>query len=699
MRLKCLAIFAAFTAPLSAQVWTMQGPAPRHSHSAVWVPAASEMIIFGGQALNGAAADLNDVWFGTASSSKSDSFIQSFPTGTLPPGRYGHLAAYDATTDHMMIFGGAEGSPAPCGNDVWTLAGASGAHGNASWTQENPSGATPTARVYHAGAYDPNTNTLIVFGGNNCSNGYFNDVWVLSNANGVGGAPTWTELNPSGTPPAARESATAIYDSTNNILTIYGGDAAGTVFGDVWVLSNANGNGGTPVWEQLTPSGTPPQARTGHTATYDPSTNRMTIFAGTNGLQTLSDTWVLTSANGIGTPGWASIKVFGTSPSLAYHSAVYNPALNYTYAFGGSSSADKLQTQSHAFTLTAGNGILGTGIQWILAGPPVRYSTSVFYDPATNALFVWGGQHAKTNNDFHDYWEATNLVGFSTLAWTSLKTQGQVPSARFGHTGLYDSGSNRMMVFGGAAGYPAPCVNDYHILQNANTKGGTPNFISVTPSGNLPAARTLHSSVYDSGTNRLIIFGGYNCSSTYFNDVWVLQNANDVGGQPTWMQLFPTGRLPSARESASAVYDPTTNTLIIYAGDAGQSAFSDIWVLSNANGSGGTPAWTQLRPSGTAPVARTGQTAIYDPSSNRMTIYGGYAGTKVFSDAWILTGANGQQGTPTWAQTTSGQPRRYHSSLYDPNTNEMITYGGSTNFNPLNPTSDIWTLSNANGLP
>src|SRR5882757_6492961 len=92
------------------------------------------------------------------------------------------------------------------------------------------------ARIYSGGAYDPTSNSLIVFGGGDCFGGYFNDVWVLSNANGEVGSAAWTALVPSGTPPPARASGAVIYDSTNNVLTVYGGDAGGSPFGDVWTL-------------------------------------------------------------------------------------------------------------------------------------------------------------------------------------------------------------------------------------------------------------------------------------------------------------------------------------------------------------------------------------------------------------------------------------------------------------------------------
>ena len=515
-----LLVFLGSVTFLDAQVWTLAGPSSRHSHSAVFDPTTAQMIIFGGQA-SATSTDLNDVWLGVTSSQQNDRFTQVIPTGTLPPGRYGHVATYDPNSNRMTIFGGAEGMPSPCANDAWILNDANGS-GSASWFELTPNGTLPPARMYHTAVYDPTTDSMIVFGGNNCSTGYFNDVWVLSSANGEGGTPAWTQLTPSGTPPAARESASAVYDSVNNIMTLYGGDIGGSGLGDVWVLSHANGTGGTPAWTKLSASGTPPGIRTGQTATYDPATNHMTIFGGINNGLTLSDSWVLSSANGIGFPSWTMIKTSGTSPSVAYHSAVYDPNLNNMYVFAGTSSADKLSTNSHAFTLFGANNVTKTGSRWILGGPAVRYSAAAFYDSGTNSLFVLGGQHAKTN----------------------LSPTGSRPSPRFGHTGLFDSGSDRMMVFGGATGYPAPCVNDYHVLQHANAQGGTMTWTMLKPSGTAPPVRTLHGSVYDSATNTIIIFGGYNCQATYYNDVWVLKNANDVTVLPSthWRRSERAGK-------------------------------------------------------------------------------------------------------------------------------------------------------------
>jgi hypothetical protein len=698
--LACLAwaivLSAACSSFAQAQTWTLLGPPSRHSHSAVWDPTSEQMIIFGGQETS-TNTDLNDVWLGKTSTDQDDSFTALVPTGTLPPGRYGHVATYDSVTNHMTIFGGGEGFPSPCANDVWVLENANGRGGSASWLAENPSGTAPLPRIYSAGVYDPTTDSMIVFGGNNCSTGYFDDVWVLSGANGEG-TQTWTQLTPSGTPPAARESASAIYDSTHNILTIYAGDAGGSPFGDVWTLSNANGTGGTPTWTQLSPTGTAPEARTGQAATYDSADNRMTIFGGANGSTTLTDSWVLTSPNGLdGTPAWSEIDTQGTAPSVAYFSAVFNQTADDMYVFAGASDESKLSTNDHVFTLEGANGISKLGFKWFLGGPAVRYSTAAFYDSVTNGLFLFGGAHASTLF-FNDYWEEVPATSTSNLNWTLLHPAGSVPSPRYGHTGLYDSNSDRMMIFGGATG-TSTCVNDYHVLENANDKGGTLTFLSVSPTGTKPAARVWQASAYDPTTNTLMIFGGFNCKSTYFNDVWVLSDASAVSGTPSWTHLTPEGSGPGVREASSAVYNSSTNTLTVYGGDAGGEPFGDIWVLSNANGTGGTPAWTELVPSGSGPVARSGQSAIYDATDNLMTIYAGYNGSGLLDDVWVLSNANGQGGSATWTELpSSGQQRRYPSSVYDSSIDVMVTFGGTTGVEPQNPSSDTYTLTDANGL-
>ena len=143
---------------------------------------------------------------------------------------------------------------------------------------------------------------MIIFGG--FVGSYLNDTWVLSNANGQGGTPSWTEITTSGDKPVRRAGHTAIYDPGNNRMTIYGGSTANNASSnlkDVWVLNNANGLGGTPSWTQLFPTGSSPTSRAFHSAIYDNISNRMTIFRGNT---TDATAWVLNVANGVPINDW-----------------------------------------------------------------------------------------------------------------------------------------------------------------------------------------------------------------------------------------------------------------------------------------------------------------------------------------------------------------------------------------------------------
>ena len=192
---------------------------------------------------------------------------------------------------------------------------------------------------------------------------------------------------------------------------------------------------------------------------------------------------------------------------------------------------------------------------------------------------------------------------YTAQQWTTLSVPSGERVERTFHTGVYSPATNRLIVFGGIA--LGASLDDLWILNNANGLGGTPSqWTKQNKSGNWPQARSRHTAVYDAVNDRMIIFGGCTSFCTpALNDVWVLINASGAGGTPTWQQLFPQGTLPETREIATAVYDSITNHMIIYGGDNGfPGSLSDVWTLSHANGLGGTSTWTQLFPVGGPPT-------------------------------------------------------------------------------------------------
>jgi len=293
-------------------------------------------------------------------------------------------------------------------------------------------------------------------------------------------------------------------------------------------------------------------------------------------------------------------------------------------------------------------------------------------------------------------------------SWTQLTINGASVSGRETPSAVLDPSTNRLILFGGIA-VTGSCCNSYTevwVLTNANGIGGTPSWTQLTPSApsGLPPARSSHSAVYDSASNRMVIFGGGQFGgsifNTLFNDAWVLTNANGLGGTPTWLPLSPVGGPPAAREGQHALYDQQNNRMIVFGGGNNgiEDVPNDVWVLTNANGLGGTAAWNQLSPTGVLPSRRENFAAGYDPSTNRMMIFGGCCYWT--NDSWLLTNANGLGGPPRWTQLsplgTLPGIRQTPAFAYDPSANFLLIFGIGGAGAIYN---DTWTLSNANGSP
>jgi len=358
-------------------------------------------------------------------------------------------------------------------------------------------------------------------------------VTLLAPGQAFGQLPQWTQLAPTDGPPPVRAGHTAVTDPLNNMI-VFAGFASGIggppMYNDVWVLSDADGSVSPSAWTQLTPAGALPAARARHSAVYDPNTNSMTIFGGDLAVgycfAQSNDVWVLANANGLG-------------------------------------------------------------------GPP---------------------------------------------AWTQLTPAGALPTVREGHSAVYDGANNRMIVLGGEMlGCPFDPNPEIWVLDNANGAGGTPSWTQLSPAaGAAPDARAWHSAIYDSTNNRMIIFGGYTSAGPQ-NDVWVLANANGLGGEPTWTQLMPAAPLPPVRSNHSAVYDPSANAMTIFGGGTSTGLADDVWVLANANGLGGPPTWTQQQPTGAPPVPRYLHSAVLNLSTDRMTVFGGLdTAASGLNDTWVL---------------------------------------------------------------
>jgi hypothetical protein len=341
---------------------------------------------------------------------------------------------------------------------------------------------------------------MIVFGGRDTNGNNLNDVWVLTNANGLGGTAQWINLianGAAGSPPA-RSGHSAAYDSVNNIMIIFGGCSGFCIpaLNDTWTLSNANGLGGTPVWTELMPTfgaGNGPAARTNSAAGYDQSNNRLLIYSGQDGsanpCSTFSDVWLLTNANGLGSnpSGWAESDplVFSNTPSdtlpgLNGAGSVYDPAGGGLTVFGGKTIVEDV--------CQATNGVWGvfsnlftsfyTLIPEGAAGsPPARSFASLVHDATGGRMLVFGGTNTA-GTDLNDVWALSSGVPI----WSKLGPSGMPPAARTGQAAIFDSANQRMTIFAGSN--TSGVLNDVWVLTapgvsplSCNTNAGSPNIV------------------------------------------------------------------------------------------------------------------------------------------------------------------------------------------------------------------------------
>src|SRR5438552_1152868 len=109
-------------------------------------------------------------------------------------------------------------------------------------------------------------------GGGSTDAGPATEVWELSLPSPPS-YPVWTKLSPAGGPPPKSSSSrdyTAVYDSANQQVVLFGGTAPAdgggdTPLGQVWTLSVAST---PPLWAQVQPGGAGPGPRVGHAAAY-----------------------------------------------------------------------------------------------------------------------------------------------------------------------------------------------------------------------------------------------------------------------------------------------------------------------------------------------------------------------------------------------------------------------------------------------
>ena len=347
-------------------------------------------------------------------------------------------------------------------------------------------------------------------------------------------------------------------------------------------------------------------------------------------------------------------------PRMRYfHSASAEPPL------GGPMNKQQFALATLTLTLATAQPVTYLLMPATGVAPSPRYDGAIVYDPAGKQAFVFGGQDAQsTRNDLWSY-------SFADKQWTASKPDGLAPQARFGHTLIYDSARRRVILFGGQSGgflsdvwaydivstawkQLAPdsagpsrryghsaiyeTARDRMVISHGFTDAGrfddtwafdfkTNAWTNISPAQNRPLRRCLHHAAYDAASGQMYLYGG--CSSGFGPcpqaDLWSFDLAKN-----SWTELTPKPS-PAGRDHYGMAFDETRAKLVVFGGQ-GASTLNDTWEYDPK-----LRTWQPAMIEGTPPAARSRHEAAFAIDQGAVLFFGGSTAAGLSAELWSLT--------------------------------------------------------------
>jgi hypothetical protein len=297
-----------------------------------------------------------------------------------------------------------------------------------------------------------------------------------------------------------------------------------------------------------------------------------------------------------------------------------------------------------------------------------RYGQAMATDTAANIVYLFGGRGNNGVSDELWKWDGEN--------WLKIDPSGAWPPARFGHSMVYDSTNDELVVFGGKND-TTDFLDDMWVYKDGS-------WTVVSQQTVWPTGRHSFAMAHDSSSGDTYIYGGSTSADKHAKDMWRWTGAS-------WETIAETADWPGRRYGHIMSFDSSANELVLFGGNkkenrGGPFDDNETWTW---NGS----AWTLETPAN-SPAGRHYAAMAFDASHNRVVLFGGESGSgnsgTIFDDAWMWDGSN----WTTHSSTPSPVARYQHAMTYDPGSNGVILFGGTTSQgnNISNFLGDTWTF-------
>ncbi len=622
---RCLSVAAALV--ISAQAGFAAMPSARLEARMAYDPKSTHIILFGGLSPTDVgtklAYDLADTWEWTGIR-----WVQRYPA-TTPPRRSSDGMVTDTKRSRVVMFGGRQAATQL--NDTWFWT-------DGNWQQINTANAPP-ARFLTGMAYDSARDRIVLFGGaatasdqTTVNNMY--DTWEFDGTN-------WTQRNAAG-PTVNKPILT--YDSARNQLLMLGiNDKTET---QMYLYNPADGT-----WTQQHPTTLPGCVQEAGMVFQTQSNTVMETGGVCASSTSTEETFEWDGTN------WTKIKPAAGSGNTFGSAIAYDPTRQLVLEFGGVPPFDVPRGQTWAYLSQNWFPITDSGV------PSQRSLFSFKADPKNKLVWLYAG--INESNTFGDLWS------FQNGQWNQVTIPDTGPTGCLGPASAYDTDRQKLVVI----------CSDQHTYE---FDGST--WTKIADSKNKPGAFRYRSMVYDPVDKKSILYGGFD-GTTYTDETWLWDGT-------TWTRQKKN---PAPARSHTAMwFDPTIKKAVIYGGIGRPTAddritrYDDMWSFDVNNG------WTQITT--TTPGPRYGAQVAINPITNKVMLFGGLVvqgvaptQTQVYSNEfWEWDGAN-------WTKLNlTGPPARENGALeWDPSRQRMTIFGGFAGYY----FSDVWTLKDGAWVP
>jgi N-acetylneuraminic acid mutarotase len=329
----------------------------------------------------------------------------------------------------------------------------------------------------------------------------------------------------------------------------------------------------------------------------------------------------------------------------------YDTESDVTIIFGGEDPTDSpvVQGQTWAYDLNSDSYFDMTPI----TAPSPRAASGIAYDSQSDRIVQFGGiLNTTTLEASNETW----IYDYNSNTWTNAAPS-IAPSHRLASYMTYDSESDRVILFGGVTLSPSS-VHDDTWAYDFDTNTWEEMHPSIAPD-----ARYGASTAYDSEEDRVLLFGGNPSATTItntFDDTWAYDyNSN------TWVELNPVNH-PTNRYASKMVYDSESNKTVLFSGYPSANTKDKTWIFDYDDNN-----WTEANPI-LHPNGRFRHHIVYDSESDSIIMFGGMTGDwygeqvintdttwsyDVNTDVWTMMGT--VPTSPTTSPTTPIEPGEF----------------------------------------